>query len=117
MWPPVEIVTGVGVAKEICPVKSTSEAVYGDGGTKKSVALVTVPNGVETDSRPEPALAGTVVSSVVVVAVVIAAMVLLKRVTSFADVVSKLVPLIATAVPGAPIDGVNPEIVGAPVKG
>src|SRR5256885_655970 len=53
----------------IRPVKPTSPAVYGGGGTKKSEALTAVPLGVTTVSLPEEAPVGTVVDSAVAVAV------------------------------------------------
>jgi hypothetical protein len=66
-------------------------------------------------SRPEVPPPGTVGESTVEVAVAIAARVTLKK--SWLSVArgSKFVPLTVTAVPGVPIPGVKPVIVGAPL--
>jgi len=62
------IVTVLLSPMAILPVTSTSVAVYGDGGTKKSAVLVALPAGVATEIRPEVARLGTLVEMAVVVA-------------------------------------------------
>ena len=64
----VPIVTTVLSPSPIRPVNSTSVTMRGDGGTKKSSPLTTVPNGVLTAIRPDPVPGGASVSMVVVVA-------------------------------------------------
>ena len=80
---------------------------------KKSDVLVALPNGVVTEIRPEPAC-GTLAPMLVPVDDVTVPFTILNAARSFATTVSKLVPLIVTAVPGTPIVGVNPLMVGAP---
>src|SRR3954466_2139695 len=94
------------------PVATTSAAVRPDGGTKKSLALVAVPNGVPTLILPELAFAGTAVCSCVAVAEVAPANVALNTTLSFDDVGSKLAPVTATAVPATPMVGEKLVIVG-----
>jgi hypothetical protein len=97
------------------PVYSTDAAVYGNGGIKKSAALTAFPCAVVTEIRPEADTSGTVVLRLVAVADVTDEAVVL-NLRAFSDgVVAKLVPVTVTAVPGAPILGLNPVIVGAPV--
>ena len=81
---------------------------------KKSAALVAVPASVETEIRPEPVEAGTLVSSDVAVAALIDARVVLIFARLLLAVVSKFVPVIVTAVPAVPIVGVKLVIVGEP---
>src|SRR5690348_16147868 len=82
---------------------------------KKSAALVAVPVGVRTVIGPDVvADDGTAVEMLAVVALVTSADVMLNFVKSFAGAVSKFVPVMVTDVPGVPIVGVNPVIVGAP---
>src|SRR5437763_925147 len=50
------------------PVKPTSAAAYGEGGAKKSALLVPLPEGVDTDIRPDVAFDGTFVAMLVAVA-------------------------------------------------
>ena len=69
-----------------------------------------------TEIRPEVPLGGTLAGILVAVAELIGARAMLNLTLSFAAVVSKLVPVIVTAVPGVPMVGVNPVIVGAPVE-
>src|SRR5712692_8531602 len=63
---------------------------------------------------PEVVLDGTLMTMLVPVAEVGATSVALSLVLSFAMLVSKLVPLIVRDVPGRPMPGVNPVMVGAP---
>jgi hypothetical protein len=100
----------------IRPVNSTSAALYGEGGMKKSAVLRAEPNGVLTPMRPEPATCGTDVIIEVLVEEETLERVLLNFTLLFMAVVWKLVPVIVTAVPAVPIFGVNPVIVGAPVE-
>ena len=94
-------------------VMSTSAGVYGEGGIKKSALLVALPPVVSILIRPDVVAVGTFVSMVVAVAVPLAATVALNFRRLRLAVVSKFVPLIATGVPGVPIVGVKPVIVGA----
>ena len=64
----VVMVTVLVSPRDILPVTSTSAAVKGDGGTKKSPVLVALPAGVATEIRPEVARLGTLVEIAVVVA-------------------------------------------------
>src|SRR5713101_21033 len=98
----------------IRPVNATLLAVNPGGGTKKSELLTAFPADVATEIRPDVAVSGTVVEMLVEVAEVTVAKALLNLVLSFAAT-SKFVPEIVVAVPGVPIVGVNPEIVGAPL--
>ena len=79
---------------------------------KKSAVLVALPPGVVTEIWPDVPLEGTVAPRLVAVAVLTCAKVLLKATRLFAVTVSKLVPLIVTAVPAGPMFGVKPVIVG-----
>jgi hypothetical protein len=88
--------------------------VYPGGGTKKSPVLTPVPFGVATERCPDVPAIGTNVEMLVEVAEVSPARTTLNLVLSFATT-SKFVPEIVTAVPGAPVAGVNPVIVGAPL--
>ncbi len=81
---------------------------------KKSWLLTAVPALVNTAIGPECAPKGAVVPRVVEVAVVTVASVGLNRTALLAGVVSKLVPVIVTAVPTLPMVGVKLLIVGAP---
>src|SRR5882724_5516677 len=78
----------------------------------KSVVLTAVPDGVVTVIRPEPP-AGTVVIIFVAVDALTVAFEAPKVTLSFESNGSKLVPTIVTPVPGPPMTGVNPVIVGA----
>src|SRR5215212_8714241 len=80
---------------------------------KKSALLTALPFGVVTETRPDVPPIGTVAPRLVAVAVLICAKVLLKARRLLPVVVSKLVPLIVTAVPAIAIAGVKPVIVGA----
>ena len=71
------------------------------------------PAGVEMAMWPDVALAGTVVLTWVFVALVTAACEVLNVTLSLARM-SKLVPLMDTAVPAVPMAGVKLVIVGAP---
>jgi hypothetical protein len=82
---------------------------------KKSSLLTTFPNGVLIAMRPDPVPRGTLVAIVVAVAELTAERALLNTTLLLATVISKLVPVMVTAVPGVPIVGLNPVIVGAPV--
>jgi hypothetical protein len=82
---------------------------------KKSWELVALPYGVTTEILPEPVLYGTAVVIVVVEEELTDAVEMLNLRMLFAGLVSKLVPEIVTAVPGVPMAGVNPLMVGAPV--
>jgi hypothetical protein len=82
---------------------------------KKSVALVALPAGVVTETLPDPVLVGTFIDIAVDVAELAAARVTLNEIRSLLAAVSKLVPLILTAVPAVAIAEENPVIVGAPV--
>src|SRR5213593_2976204 len=68
IFPLVLIVTVLLPPIVMRSVNWTSEAVYGDGATKKSAVLVAVPAGVDTVNRPEPVRIGTAVVRLVVVA-------------------------------------------------
>lgn len=98
---------------EIRPVKPISVATCVPNGTKKSATLVAWPAGVAMAICPEVAVVGTVALTCVLVALVTAPREPLNDTLSFATI-SKFVPVSATEVPGAPIVGVNPVIVGAP---
>jgi hypothetical protein len=98
------------------PVCCTSPAVYGDGGMKKSSLLMALPWAVITEIRPDPVPLGTVVAIEVAVAEFTVVRAILNRVSFPPRLVLKLVPVTVTAVPGVPIAGVNPVIVGAPVE-
>src|SRR5258705_4643496 len=100
---------------EARPVKITSAAVLGDGGTKKSSVLCVDPPGVARDRRPEVAPPGTATEMFVGVDEVIGAGTMLKRRRLFVVVGSKFVPVIETAVPGVAIVGVKLVMVGAPL--
>src|SRR5262245_33599322 len=94
----------------VCPIAirsatSTSPAVNGEGGTKKSPLLIAVPPGVVTDIRPDVALVGTLVLRVLAVDAITAAVVPLNETWLFVAVVSKLLPFTMTLAPGAPIQG------------
>jgi len=97
----------------ILPVNSTSVAAYGDGGIKKSSALVAFPNAVATDIRPDPVPVGTVATRDAPVEALTVERPLLNSTLFFQGVGLKFVPVIVTDVPGVPIAGVNPVIVGA----
>jgi hypothetical protein len=93
------------------PLVGLSEEIVGAPGViVKSVALVAVPFGVTTWIRPVVAPAGTVAVMRVLLFTVNVALVPLKRT---AETSVKFVPLIWTDVPGAPLVGLNDEMVGA----
>ena len=81
---------------------------------KKSAVLRACPFGVDTVSRPDVPPPGTVGDNTVVVAVVIGACIRLKRSRLSVGWGSKFVPFTVTAVPGVPMVGAKPEIVGVP---
>jgi hypothetical protein len=94
-------------------VKETSFAVKDGGGMKKSPVLTTFPEGAVTVICEEVAAVGTVAPILVAVEEETKASVRLNRTALFAGVIEKFVPLTVTAVPGVPIVGLNPVIVGA----
>jgi hypothetical protein len=98
----------------IRPVNSTSAAVKGGGGIKKSALLAVLPLGVATLIRPDVP-GGTLVAIVVAVEELTPDRVILKTRLLFMGVVSKFVPVMVTAVPEVPMVGVKLVIVGAPV--
>ena len=79
---------------------------------KKSALLRALPFGVVTEIQPDVPPVGTVTPRLVLEAVLTCARVLLKATRLLAVAVSKLVPLIVTAVLAMPIFGVKPLIVG-----
>jgi hypothetical protein len=97
----------------ILPVASTSAAVYGDGGTKKSPVLVARPLGVLTVMWPEVADAGTTAPIVGAAAELTVPKCPLKNTLSLPAAGSKFVPVIVTAVADVPIVGVKPLMDGA----
>src|SRR4029453_13315460 len=99
---------------EARPVKITSAAVLGGGGTKKSSVLCVDPPGVARGSRPEVAPLGTGTEMLVSVDDVIGAGMMLNFNRLLVGVGSKFVPVIETAVPGVAIVGVKLVMVGAP---
>src|SRR4051812_44062875 len=95
-------------------VYCTSEAVYDPGGIKRSALLRTVPNGVDTLTRPEGVVGGTVVDSdVLVVPDRAYAGVRLTFTRSLAKVVVKFVPVMVSDAPTTAVVGVKLVIVGA----
>src|SRR5262249_49674873 len=96
------------------PVKDTSAAVLGGGGTKKSSVLCVDPPGVARDSRPEVAPPGTGTEMFVAVDDAIGAGTMLNFRRLLVGVGSKWVPAIETAVPGVAIVGVKLVMAGAP---
>ena len=94
-------------------VVMTSEATNGEGGTKKSLVLRTVPFGVLTEKRPDATPVGTVVAREVALTDVKTVRLMFRPSRFSAGVVSKLNSFTVTAVPAVPIVGENPEIVGA----
>jgi hypothetical protein len=102
------------VPVDMRPVKATSLGVYGDGGAKKSGVLIAFPNGVDNEMRPEVARGGTLVFRFELVALATGESVLLNLSASLMVDVWKFVPETDTGVPGLPILGVNPVIVGPP---
>jgi len=75
-----------------------------------------VPREVRTDIGPEGVTLGTVVFKLVVVPEVTGLMVLLNLRIFPESPASKFVPLTVTVVPGVPMVGVKPVMVGAPVE-
>jgi hypothetical protein len=112
IWLAVLIVTVWLPPSETRFVEPTLEAVKGLGGTKKSLALDTVPAGVARTRCPEVAGLGTATERLVVVALEGFDGAMLNFTLSLAEVVSKLVPLIDTDVPGVPTEGEKLVIVG-----
>lgn len=110
----VLIVTVLVPSIAIRPVNSTSAAVKGSGGTKKSSVLIVVPAGVVNVIRPDVALEGTVVARLVTVAESIEAFARLNFTLLLAGIGSKFVPSMVTAVSAVPTKGVNDVMVGAP---
>src|ERR1700675_1073132 len=96
------------------PVVDTEAAVYGEGGTKKSLTLCAVPPGVTTVSRPEVPSPGTVTPRLVAVAVPTTARPRLKVSRSLVGTISKLVPVTVTDVPTGPTEGVKLAMDGVP---
>src|SRR5512144_1933468 len=80
---------------------------------KKSALLVATPSGVRSVSRPEVPEGGTLAVRLVMVALLTVAAPRLNLRRSFAGTGSKFVPLTVTLVPGVPMPGVVPVIVGA----
>src|SRR5207253_1271477 len=74
--------------------------------------LSDLPFGVVTEIRPGVAPDGTVVAIVVVVEELGDTRAILNSNLSFATLLSKLVPVMVTAVPATPSVGVNPVIAG-----
>src|SRR5258708_22434245 len=99
--------------KLILPVTSTSAATYGDGVRKKSSVLVALPNGVVTEIRPDVP-PGALATMLAVDAETAAARVRLNFSLLLVAIGSKLLPVIVTALPAEPIEGVKPVITGAP---
>jgi hypothetical protein len=95
-------------------LKPTLDAPKEPGGTKKSLVLEMDPLGVLKTSRPEVAPLGTDVDRLVVVAEETSVDWILNFSLSFAETVSKFVPLTDTEVPGVPMLGLILEIVGWP---
>ena len=79
----------------------------------KSDELLTVPTEVVTEILPVVALAGTTATSWVVVPELSVAVMPLNLTVLEPRVELKLVPVIVTLVPTAPLDGENAVIVGA----
>jgi len=104
---PVPVMVTVAPGAPLAGVKLV--IVGGAPVTLKLPLLVAVPLGVVTVTGPLVALAGTVALIWVSEATPNVAAVPLNA-TAVAPV--KPVPLIVTAVPGGPLDGVNPVIVG-----
>ena len=76
--------------------------------------LTAVPDGVVTEIRPKPIAKGTLVEMVVLVVALTVARAMLNFTLLLAGVVSKFVPVIVTGVPGVPLVGLKPVIVGGP---
>src|SRR4029453_13525550 len=112
---------GVSVAGSVLPpivrrpVKEILAAVMPAGGTKKSPLLTARPPGGATVRGPEGAPAGTAAPGVGAGALVAIAGARWKIGRFWDGVVSKLVPAMATAVPGTATVGVKLVIVGAPL--
>src|SRR4029453_4600990 len=81
---------------------------------KKSAVLCARPFGVDTVSRPDVPPPGTVGDNTVVVAGVMGGGIRLKKSRLSGGWGAKFVPFTVTAVPGVPMVGAKPEIVGVP---
>ena len=93
------------------PVAGVKPAMVGAGRKVKAVALVAVPPAVVTAMVPEAADAGTTKVMVVAFTTVKPVMATPFNVTAVAPV--KLVPVMVTVAPLAPLAGVKPAMVGA----
>ena len=94
-------------------VVATSDATYGLGGIKKSLALNVVPRGLVTRRRPVVVEVGTVAVKVVADADATKARLKWNCSRSFAKAASKFVPVMLTEVPTGPMVGENPVMDGA----
>jgi len=83
---------------------------------KKSALLIALPLLVVTKIRPEPVAGGAVALIDVIVEELTGRIDRLSRARILLGRGSKLVPEIVTAVPGVPMVGVKPVIVGAPLS-
>jgi hypothetical protein len=93
------------------PLEGENEVMAGAGGvTVKLPALVPVPETVVTEMDPVAAVAGTV-AVICVAELTVKVAVVPPKLTDDAPV--KLVPVMTTDVPGGPLVGANPLIVGA----
>jgi hypothetical protein len=100
-----EIITSVPIA----PLPGLKPVIVGEGNTVKDEELGTVTPLVVTDINPVEAPDGTMVTMLVELAEVTTAVVPLNDTVGEA---LKLVPLMVTVAPTAPLTGVNPEIDG-----
>src|SRR6266446_6531562 len=92
---------------------SAGQVSVGDGTTVKSSVLVPVPSSVVTEILPVVAVAGTTARICVVVSTVNDA----ETELNFTSVVlTKLLPLMVTVLPTAPLVGVKLVILGRTVK-
>lgn len=110
---PVKLVPLICTLVPLGPLLGVNDVMVGpEGVTVKLLELVPVPAEVTTEMAPVPAPVGTVaVICVGPLTVYVVALVPAKR-TAVAPV--KFVPVMTTEVPGAPLLGVKPEIVGGP---
>ena len=109
------IVTSLIFPSGVLPVYATWAAEYPGGMTKKSELLIASPAGVWTLNRPEAADVGIVAEMDVAVADTVGARVPFNETVSFEAVVSKLVPVIVTAVDAVPVVGLKVVILGGPL--
>ncbi len=96
------------------PVVGVNPVMVGVGSMVKFDAVVTVTPLTVIEIGPLVAPAGTNTVSVVEVAPVTVATTPLNRTVLFANVVLKLVPVMVTVAPTAPLVGVKPDMVGVP---